>query len=481
MMSFILQHKSGRLLLFLAVFFVLIILAIVTGNNSSVSRSVLAQDSILCTGNSTIPQYIVEAGKTSTYTLALCTKPAEPVTVTVKPESGYETQFTIKPVSLTLHFNEANWNHPSIVSLVPVNDNTVEERLSIVTIEHMTESKDLAFHFPNTSVKTIEVQVNDNDGKIWMPLAYRIIPPTPTPTRTPIPTPIPTSTPIPQWKQLSPNPQTADVIAISTNGLFAGGRASNNVDNGIYKNSDCGSLNRIESNIQVYDFAFQGSIGLAATNGSKVYFSSDGGNSWRQTSSNMDRFAFAVTQSTGSLFYAGTDDGLYESNDNGQSWRKLNGGPRLVNKLVYDASKNSIWLLTYGNGVWRYDLGLGQFTEHNRGLDNVNQERRVWDLVIHPSGVIYIATTNGIYKGNGTDNWSATLLENSVALSLELVNNAVLYAGTNGNGTWEYNLQTSVLTQLSLDSSLIVSDLLYDSSLCNALLAATTNGIWIYR
>lgn len=470
-------HRSSRVLLFVAIFFILGALSILTGSGLSPTVSVLARDKILCTGQSTIPQFVFDANIISTYTIGLCSGaiPSAPVTVTIKPEAGYESLFTIQPIDREFVFDTSNYTQTVRITLTPITDTQNVQMQVVFNIEHLVRSDDPNFDSAGVSALTIAVY---NTLKTWLPVVSGIQP-TPTPTLTPIPTPTPT----PFWRQLSAQPIVADVITSDNRSLFAGGRSADAQDNGIYRVDQCDQMAPVKQNLQIYDLYIEGTVGVAATTGNRVYYSADNGNSWQETSSRgMDRNVFAVTKAEENNYYAGADDGLYRSTDSGITWQKISGGPSFINELVYDSLKTELWILTYGNGIWRYNPATGRFTEHNAGLVNENKERRVWDLAWYKNSRTYfIATSNGIYRGDGEGAWNQTILEDNIVLSLALVNESHLFAGTSANGAWEYDLNTGIFRQLPLDSSLIVSDLFDDREICQGLLAATTNGIWIYR
>src|SRR4029450_7113896 len=112
----------------------------------------------------------------------------------------------------------------------------------------------------------------------------------------------------------------------------------------------------IHTGLAVMDLAFGESFGLAAVNGDRVYYATDLWAQWTRTDSAMNQFALAVTFVSATLAYAGTDDGVYASVAQGHSWSKVAPasppGPLLLNSFSYHASSNTLWIATYGNGVW---------------------------------------------------------------------------------------------------------------------------------
>jgi hypothetical protein len=367
-------------------------------------------------------------------------------------------------------------------------DDMVAEPPLFFTMGHSMASADPNFNRSQDEMPVITILVLDNDTRAYLPITVGGSMLTPTPT--------PTSTPSPQWQPLITNPPHVDVLAVNNNHLFAGDRSDDTNIRGIYRSSSCANsatFAKLQGNVRIQDFTFSGQFGIAATNGDRVYYSTDSGASWRRTESAMNQFVFALAIIDIGQAYASTDDGVYRSIDNGATWSKVNpagNGPTLINAFTYAKTENILWIATQGGGVWKLTPGSNQFTQVIGGLANPDTDRRVWDILRRNANEFYIATTNGVYTGNGTGDWSPFGLQGLQVLSLELIDNT-LYAGVREGGVWRTSLggtpdwkQESVIP-----ANLTVRDLFYDQSgLCNdpttgrkALLAGTTNGIWIYR
>lgn len=291
------------------------------------------------------------------------------------------------------------------------------------------------------------------------------------------------------------SPPHVDVLAVNNNHLFAGDRSDDTNVRGIYRSPSCAigaTFTKMQGNVRVQDFAFSGQFGMAATNGDRVYYSADSGATWKRTGSAMNQFVFAVAMINSGQAYAGADDGVYSSNNNGETWSKVppagGNGPTLINAFTY--ADNTLWIATQGGGVWKLTPGSNQFTQMIGGLANPDSDRRVWDILRRSATEYYIATTNGVYTGNGTGNWSPFGLQGLQVLSLELIDNT-LYAGVRDGGVRRTTLGSGAAwtQESSIPANLTVRDLFYDQSgLCNdpvtkrqALLAGTTSGIWVYR
>jgi hypothetical protein len=314
--------------------------------------------------------------------------------------------------------------------------------------------------------------------------------------RQPTATPTPVATATAQWQRFAQSVGDIDVLAVTDSGLFAGERSKNDSVKGIYRMSNCAvqdSFSQLQAGIRIQDLAFRGLAGIAATNGNQLYYSTNQGATWQQSSSNTNAFVFATTFVNDGSAYAGADDGIYRSTDGGQSWSKVvpdGAGPRLINAFAYDSTADLLWIATNESGVWKYRPGTNRFEQRIGGLAKAPEDKIVWDIKIRSSSEIYLATTNGVYRGNGEANWAAYELQQTQVLSLEIVGNR-LYAGTKDKGLFATALVDNPTWQSDggLNSSLTIGDLHYDATTrCtdpasgrHGLLAGTTDGLWVYR
>jgi hypothetical protein len=403
----------------------------------------------------------------------------------VKLDALAQQQVSIKPTDVLL-FDATDWQTPQPVTIQAVDDQIGETRSQTVVIRHAASSAgDPDYNYPNVDKSAVTIMVIDNDDyKNYLPNIQK-----------PEPTATPTATPIAAWQSLTASPPHVDVLAVNNNHLFAGDRSDDTNVRGIYRSPSCAigaTFTKMQGNVRVQDFAFSGQFGMAATNGDRVYYSTDSGATWKRTGSAMNQFVFAVAIINIGQAYAGADDGVYSSNNNGESWSKVSpaggNGPTLINAFTY--ADNTLWISTQGGGVWKLTPGNTQFTQVIGGLANPDSDRRVWDILRRSATEYYIATTNGVYTGNGTGNWSPFGLQGLQVLSLELIDNS-LYAGVRDGGVRRTPLGGGAAwsQESGIPANLTVRDLFYDQSgLCNdpvtarkALLAGTTSGIWVYR
>lgn len=308
--------------------------------------------------------------------------------------------------------------------------------------------------------------------------------------------------PIPQWQRIGQASRDVDIITPHLNRLFAGDRSQPKEQKGIYWTQGCRiptSFNPIDPKPDgrdfrgIYDMAFLAQFGLAAVNGDRAHYSNDNGENWVRGGGQLDKFVLAVTIIHNGLAYAGADEGIYMSHDQGLTWAKLRPAnenyPKLINMFTYDATTSVLWIGALRTGVWIHAVGTDQFIQKSVGLSS-EAERQVWDILIRGNNDVYAATTNGVYQKDQTDRWNLVGLGGIQVLALEDVD-GMLYAGTKERGVW-YTTQgngSGWQQDPMFPATLTVRDLAYDpSALCrntvtgrNGLLAATTDGVWVLR
>lgn len=449
-----------------------------------------------CPGNATIPigpspftglpasLTVREGGPGVTYTIALCDQPTEPVIVSMIVDE--EQQLEVAPELLT--FELSAWDEPQVVTVTAVDDSLDEMYIHSVVIEHSATSDDPRFDLLRNELRRINVAIIDNDtSRFVQPLIFR------------------EQAQSAEWSKVTATAgRDVDVLAIQTNRLFVGDR-TDDANKGLYTLGSCNaeaSYVPLITDLSVRDLAFSGEYALAAINGSAVYTATPPFEQWSRTPANINRFAFAVAIIAPNLAYAGTDAGVYVSRDQGRTWSDelLPNGPRLLNALRYDANSDTLWIATFRGGPWK--LANGQLQRHVDGLSSPNnpgQDWDVWDiLTVHGNnaGGVYLATTAGVFKSNGEDAWVrfGNEMQDKQVLSLEITpaesGRHYLYAGTLSDGLWRTVIPPAESQQVWIKVSdfqpATVRDLIYDRTLLcsrvrNALLAATDDGVWIYR
>lgn len=122
-----------------------------------------------------------------------------------------------------------------------------------------------------------------------------------------------------------------------------------------------------------------------------VYRTTDGATSWKRYKEGLaDRRTQVVTRDPRrpSRVLAGTTGGLFESLDEGRSFRRLSRETTVVNALLFDpANPSALLVATEAEGVLRSEDGGVTLSESNAGLS----EARVSAVSVTASGVVVVA------------------------------------------------------------------------------------------
>lgn len=307
-----------------------------------------------------------------------------------------------------------------------------------------------------------------------------------------LPTPADTPTTVPpQWQAIGqlPDPQNkliSTVLAVLGDKLFIGAR-DDNKQGGLYSRNlgDCtgSSITRVTIDKDnkartILGISLHGSgTGVVAAFGERTFYTADSGQTWTQTTSTIGGKPSSVETTDGQTFYTGTDEnGVYSSTDGGKTWQSLAKSKAKINRLrLHD---NTLWLGVGNDGVW---AGTNNPEPRNTGLPGGLE---VWDFAFHPtSNTIYLATSAGVFSGDGNAAWLAFSdgLPSLTVRSLEIVGQ-FLYAGAaTPQGVWQRPINGSSQWQQISPVDWVVRDLLYENAICGGLLAATDDGVWLYK
>lgn len=330
---------------------------------------------------------------------------------------------------------------------------------------------------------------------LLLPVVLQQPPPIVIPTITPTVTPVVVPTRV--WQRVGGGGQMAAALAIQGEQLFMADRRDFTASGGLYRRSIANCESTLTTTLTRFDtiqspgfgLVFQGVQGVMAAFGGKIYYSADSGNHWTQTTSDIPNPRTVATAGN-SAFYAGTDqNGIYRTNDGGATWQQRNSRPAKINVVRLDTlDPNTLWVGTEDDGVWVLTVDLDRLIERNSGLASVNS-RKVWDFDFDSAGAIYVATFDGVFTWNGA--WQPFGLQGVVqARSLAVVGDH-LYAGAQSNdsgtqtaGVWRRPLVGGNWEQVlsnGWNSAYTVRDLLYDPAYCKGVLAATNDGVWVYK
>jgi len=320
------------------------------------------------------------------------------------------------------------------------------------------------------------------------------------------------------WQQLSNGMYRYDIYAliIDQNGfIYAGISRGNSVnvlrstDNGeSWENKSSGLGNSddpmdfaIDNNNRIFAATFSGGVYYSTDNGenwlqttltdknllsisineddhiftgdwynNKIYRSSDGGISWDTLGVSDDthqNIEAIVTDTPGYIFAGTTGDprfskGVFRSSDNGESWIQVNNGLTDLNisSLFVDYELNLYVGTYYGGGFKSTDLGE-TWNQIGPIISQIN------DLIIDENDIIYVGTENRVYRStNFGDSWqySSDGISSISIQSLAYNINGDIWAGaryysggifrsTDKGLTWEGAGINIIPTSINIDDS----------------------------
>lgn len=224
-----------------------------------------------------------------------------------------------------------------------------------------------------------------------------------------------------------------------------------------------------------------GNVTLVGTFNSKLYRRAGSGN-WIQIDVGNPNI-WVLAKGPDGKFYAGTDGGVFRSEDQGATWQNwgqgLSGDGLFIDDLLVDSAGN-IWAATFGAGVFVRSSNGASWGSINPGLPE-GEARKTWSLMQLPDGAIFVGTADGVFRFN-SGVWSRFGLKDQTVYALA-TSDGTLFAGTRSSGVF---MRTGTAGQwVSMDSgwpaNTIVDDLLvYTSDTCKVIFAATGQGVVRY-
>ena len=223
------------------------------------------------------------------------------------------------------------------------------------------------------------------------------------------------------------------------------------------------------SGVYVNMFAMKDSSHIFAGSNEGLYRSNDNGNTWVQINKALVQVNSLIVVTD--YILASSDYGIYKSTDNGESWRTVNGGLPANHKVLSLAAGpngNIFAGLSEGQGVYK-SINTGEYWTPVKGAGLPFSMNRygVDAIAFSPSGHIYASTSStivsvvpGVYRS--TDNgesWVRLLSLNSKAYSFAFDKSATfiasgdgLYVSPNGIDGWGRIFTTGAVYAVTINS-----------------------------
>lgn len=220
---------------------------------------------------------------------------------------------------------------------------------------------------------------------------------------------------------------------------------------------------------------------LAGTWGGKIYRSEDDGATWTQINTGMSvGFIWSIQVNTLGVIFAATEQGVYISTDNGNTWN-LSGITGIDVRALAIDNNGDLYAGTWGLGVYKSTDNGANWSA--AGLANY----AVNSIVVDSNNDVYAATFGfGIHKStNGGSSWSQ--LSNGYAhiWALGITSQDEIYAGTYGDGvyastdfggTWN-KVANGLPVQYVYAITVDAGDNIYISSWANGVYSTSDNGL----
>lgn len=156
--------------------------------------------------------------------------------------------------------------------------------------------------------------------------------------------------------------------------------------------------------------------------------------SWIQADVTSSAIRSFATKSEGHIFAASSNDGVFRSTDQGETWIAINNG--LTNTHVQSLSchtNGNLFAGTTDGGIFRSSDNGSSWTQ----VATIFGAYGVWSFALHPDGEIFAATDAGVYYSHPDgQNWTQTGLTDAQVRSLASNSNGYLYAATFGAGVF---------------------------------------------
>ena len=198
------------------------------------------------------------------------------------------------------------------------------------------------------------------------------------------------------------------------------------------------------------------------------------------------------------IIYVATNDYIYKSRDQGQTWTNLSKGmshSRVIAMAVDPAYPATVYAGTKGDAVYKSYDGGQRWVSMRSGLDDATISSVVNQFLFDPAdnNHIFVATTMGVFETkNGGESWAKRMegmkeVLMVVSLGMDPTRPSILYAGTSGGvyksidqaGHWE-KVNTGLVPEDMLKTSraLNVTAIHVDAFEPDTVYAATLAGLY---
>jgi len=166
-----------------------------------------------------------------------------------------------------------------------------------------------------------------------------------------------------------------------------------------------------------------------------VFHSQDSGQSWQQKNDGlMDTRIYTIAYDTiNELLYAGTDSlGVYRSFDDGDSWEQTGLEGRTFNDLTVSAAGNAFAGTSFG--IYRSKNSGNSWKRHKSGIRRTS----VYSIKALRQTILLAGTAKGVYYSpNSGSNWYLLGLEDKRIIDIDINSNGRIYAAVDSFGVMQ--------------------------------------------
>ena len=197
---------------------------------------------------------------------------------------------------------------------------------------------------------------------------------------------------------------------------------------------------------------------FVGTEGAGIFRSTDGGDTWSPVNTGLsyDRGEGFMPVNAfvhkGNSLYAGTSGGLYISTNGGDSWRRMTHDRKYSGVNGALIINNCLYISTFEDGVWYTDDNGDSWVPINDGLENL----RIRELAAMGT-TLFAGTHNGAFRRRASENSWTPINAGFTAqpINVDAINKAIIESGSDP-------LPISMFPSgLRIDSLAVMGDALY--------------------